>query len=413
MAIVACVVFFLVWLAAWLTGAGDPGRGGERIWIVSLWSAFTLFLVTSFSIEEPYVDEDHFAVAYLSRWLSGKWLGRFWTLLRLAVLMLAGCLWLTWYADQFGRLDGHDGPVTAVRLPSESFTVTGSDDGTVRIWSLREWWGRPLPGPRQTPVGCVAISVTPGVIVAGGGGIETNPDTEKLEGVNCFIRVWDLPADNHRELGGHTRPVLSIAISPTDPQTLVSTAGDGVRAWDLATGKPKAGAPWDRHFGWAGHTDTVLALAFSPDGKRIASAGKDGTVRVREITDLTGRHTRVFEGHKGRAECVAYSPDGLKVASGGKDGTVRLWDVGTGGELGTFWGHTQPVKSVVFSPAGDRLVSGGDDASVRVWSVLTGQQLRRYAGHGGSVRSVAVSPDGKLAVAGDNSGRVRIWRLPP
>jgi tetratricopeptide (TPR) repeat protein len=64
---------------------------------------------------------------------------------------------------------------------------------------------------------------------------------------------------------------------------------------------------------------------------------------------------------------VAFSPDGRRLASASDDETVKLWDVASGQELRTLKGHTGPVLSVAFSPDGWRLASAGDDRMVKIW----------------------------------------------
>jgi hypothetical protein len=67
-----------------------------------------------------------------------------------------------------------------------------------------------------------------------------------------------------------------------------------------------------------------MGVAFSPDGKRIASASGDGTVKLWDVA--TGRETATFTEHKGSVRTVAFSPDGARVVSGGFDNTVKVWD---------------------------------------------------------------------------------------
>src|ERR1044072_1332961 len=74
-----------------------------------------------------------------------------------------------------------------------------------------------------------------------------------------------------------------------------------------------------------GHTDLVHSVAVSPDGKQLATAGFDSTVKLWEIA--TGKNTATLTGHTGPVYCVAYRPDGKALASSSADKTIRLWNL--------------------------------------------------------------------------------------
>ena len=73
-----------------------------------------------------------------------------------------------------------------------------------------------------------------------------------------------------------------------------------------------------------GHTQAVVAVAYSPDGKTLASASYDGTLKLWDVAG--GKERATLKGHTDAVLCVAFSPDGKALASAGYDTTVRLWD---------------------------------------------------------------------------------------
>lgn len=112
---------------------------------------------------------------------------------------------------------------------------------------------------------------------------------------------------------------------------------------------------------------------------------------------------------------AAFSPDGKMLATVNFD-LIQLWDVMTGGLLGTFTGHKQMVQSVAFAPDGKTLASAGDDSTLRLWNVTTRQELFSERRLGGSLTDLLFSPDGRLLVGsrGSRPGAdgLRFYRAP-
>ena len=69
----------------------------------------------------------------------------------------------------------------------------------------------------------------------------------------------------------------------------------------------------------------AVSLVYAPDGSRIASAGKDGVIRVWDAA--TGKEACPIGDPYYRVLCLAFSPDGKRLASGGASGVTILWDV--------------------------------------------------------------------------------------
>ncbi|WP_238360926.1 NACHT and WD repeat domain-containing protein [Iningainema tapete] len=159
----------------------------------------------------------------------------------------------------------------------------------------------------------------------------------------------------------------------------------------------------------SGHTSSVTSVSFSPDGKTLAFASDNNTVKLWDIN--SGREITTLIGHTFLINSVSFSLDGKTLASASDDYTVKLWDINSGREITTLIGHTFPVNSVSFSPDGKTLASASKDKTVKLWDINSGREIKTLKGHTSFVNSVSFSPDGKTLASASTDGTTILWNF--
>lgn len=152
-----------------------------------------------------------------------------------------------------------------------------------------------------------------------------------------------------------------------------------------------------------GHTDRVFSVAWRSDGKQLASASSDGTLRIWQ--PQTGQAIRSIQAAKCPIRRVAWSPDGSRLVTIDRDNTIKLWNAHSGSLLKSLLGHEKPTFGICWSPDGSRLASCSAEEGIYIWDAGTGQLLRTVrfeAAAEGPFSPLAItwSPDGKRIAAG-------------
>lgn len=321
-------------------------------------------------------------------------------------------LWTLPGCKRLATLTGHEAPVLCLALtPDGKVLASASADGTVRLWSPPNGDLLATLTGHRGAVTCLALSPDGRVLASGS--------------TDCSVRLWSLPEGRAlRTLQGHEEPVNCLAMTP-DGRVLASGGGrwhqdwaveDGdytVRLWTLPAGRALRSLK--------GHLNWVSCLAMSPDGKVLASAGSEVRVwripngqpwTLKRLSLRAADAARIYlESYQtgSWANCLAISPDGAVLASGNMDRTVRVWRLRDGWAVTTLEGHARAVHCLVLSPDGHVLISGSGDQTVRVWSFPDGRPLTTLAGHSEAVTCLALSHDGQVLVSGSADHSVRVW----
>ncbi|NUN65192.1 protein kinase [Pseudanabaena biceps] len=206
----------------------------------------------------------------------------------------------------------------------------------------------------------------------------------------------------YRFLEAHQDAVLDVAISP-DGKAIASASDDGtVKIWDLVDDKPSPIKEIKDQGGW------VRSVLFLSD-RQIITAGQDKNIKIIDIA--SGKVVKTLSGHTNLINSLAIAPAFDLLASGSYDNTVRLWQISTGKLRQTLTGHSDRVWSVAISPDGKRVVSASRDKTLKIWDVDTGKTLHDLKGHTDGVTAVIITPDGKRVISGGNDQVIRVWDL--
>jgi WD40 repeat protein len=324
-------------------------------------------------------------------------------------------------------LTGHsDAVVSVAYFPDGHQALSGSYDGTLRIWDLETGQELRILGKVAGKILSVAISPDGRYALSGG--------------EDRLVHLWDV--ENSQELfafPGHLSYVTTVAFSPDGRYALSGGHDQALRLWDVEA--QKAVPVVNRHAG------LIRCVAFDPfatssNGKEkelraLSCSSEDGTMRLWNVKK--GRDPHRWKPPRAAVWSVAWGPapstlppvanaggpahpgsprgDGQKVRGslalvGSSDGMVRLWDVESWRELRQFPGHKAAVTSVAISPDGRRALTGSEDFTIRLWDLESGEELRRFTRET-IVATVAFSPDGRRALSGEFDRNLHLWGLPP
>jgi WD40 repeat protein len=290
--------------------------------------------------------------------------------------------------------------------PNGKVIETGSYQKTVMLWNV------------GTGVLDRSLQASKGLTRS----VSFSPDSRKIavaSDEDLAVRLWDTGTGRLQATLIHPSPyqyangVENVAFSP-DGRTLITSSNRKVYLWDLATQQFKTlidenAIVFDRLRGRRGfsHSDTIYELTVSSDGKMLATASRDNTAKLWNLS--TGQLHATLP-HKAEVLNLAFASDGQLLATGSEDATARVWDVQSG-QLKWTLRHRGTPWSLGFSHEGRFLFTAADNEhAVKMWSIMTGRLVATLSG---ARYPSTVSPDGRTLATGAKDNSVLIWDIPP
>lgn len=305
------------------------------------------------------------------------------------------------YGGGVRQLDQADAELWSVdHSPLGNRFAVGGDDRVIRVYTNRGDFQFGLP-PVAARVRNVRFS--PDGLLLGVTMLQTTPQDDSGAVDDRAVLLFDLAARQEKcRLGGHIREVTGLSFS-LDGRLVASASEDGsIRLWNVsdcaANGSPL----------WIPSADGAYsrAVAYSPTEDLAAAGGRDGTVRL--LDPRTGAVIRAFAPHRLQVYGVAFSRDGRKLASTSDDKTARIYDVQTGRVQATLE-HPSGVWNASFSHDDTHLITAADDGTVHVFDLASNKRIASWQAHNGPAHAVDAAPSGDIVSIGEGDRRVLVW----
>jgi len=252
----------------------------------------------------------------------------------------------------------NDSPIRSMSWsPDLIFLATGSSDGKVKIWELKQW--------------------------------NLSREVATLEGYASAVR--------------------NVSWSPNG-KVLATGSNDGiVKLWSIPSDRDLTNSEIKVLATFQGYNGAITGITWSPNSQSLAIASNNNTVNIIDIDLQVPQIT--LKGHDSWIWSIGWSPDGKLIATGGGDNLVKIWNPSNGNLVTTLRGQNKQILSVGWSADNTTLATISGNETVHLWNITNNQLISTLKGHRDWISSMSWSPDGRMLATGSYDKTVKLWPM--
>ncbi|XP_064642967.1 protein qui-1-like [Lineus longissimus] len=278
--------------------------------------------------------------------------------------------------------DEHTDVVTCIAVSNDGKTaISGSKDGTVKVWNLEVSDLVDTLDAHNGPITCVAMASDDAFIVSG--------SEDKM------VKVWSnslgIVVTNFKE---HLHEISNVCILKDNLCILSTDVGGVLKLWKADHGHTK--------LTFSGHAEV---MAVSPCGLFSAS-GASTCLNIWTVLD--GDQIKSVS-HAERITCVVFTFDSQYIVTGSVDKSLKVWETQTGKLTQVLVEHDAMITTIAVTNCNQHVVSGSADTKILVWNLTTGTVEHHLSGHSGTVTALRLTSDGTVLISGSKDGTLRVW----